>query len=355
MADPGELSEDEEQLFVLLVPAEAGRLDRWLAGELPLSRSRIQALAVEGRVELDGRVVKGNVLPAEGQEVRVRVPPPPPSELQAEAIPVPLLHLDEDLLVVDKPAGLVVHPARGHAQGTLVHALLHLLIQAGGDPVRPGVVHRLDKGTSGTMVVARRPEAHEALAADFAVHAIERRYLALCWGGPATERGSVDAPIGRHPRDRLRFAVVEGGRRSLTHWAVRSRVELPIPGSRLGGALCLVECRLETGRTHQVRVHLSSIGLPLVGDPVYRGRPTVPASLRDLVQPLERPLLHAWHLGFRHPRTGAWMSFRTPPPPDFLAVAAAAGLRVPAEPGRDLGRWDMPPMTSVPRIEEDEP
>ncbi|RME25151.1 MAG: RluA family pseudouridine synthase, partial [Deltaproteobacteria bacterium] len=268
-------------------------------------------------------------------------PPPPPATLEGEDLDLPILFLDDDIIVVDKPAGIVVHPARGHATGTLVHGLLHLLREAGGDPARPGIVHRLDKGTSGTMVVTRTPEALDRLAADFSVHALDRHYLAVVWGAPPAAAGTVDAPIGRHPRDRKRFAVVEGGRRSVTHWALRGTASLPVPGSRTGGRLSLVECRLQTGRTHQVRVHLHHLGLPLVGDPVYRGRPRVPPALSLLLRDLDHPLLHAWYLGFRHPRTGAWMRFSSAPPADFQAILDRCGLELPDRPGQDLADRDM--------------
>lgn len=338
----------------LVAPVGAGRIDRWLADALPLSRSRVQALCQQGRVLLDGATTRPSTSLKGGEAVEVRVPPAAPSTLQGEDIPLPILHLDDDIIVVDKPAGLVVHPAKGHPTGTMVNALLHLLRQAGGDPARPGIVHRLDKGTSGTMVVARTPDAHQALAADFAVHRLDRHYLALVWGRPDRDAGTIDAPLGRHPVDRKRFAVVEDGKPSRTHWWLRDSVELPVQGSRTGGLLSLVECRLETGRTHQVRVHLTSIGLPLVGDPVYRGRPRQPPQLEPLLRSLDHPLLHAWHLGFRHPRTGDWLSWTTAPPDDYQQVAVAAGLALPSAPRRVHSQHDTHARTPPPPREAED-
>ena len=321
----------------LVAPRGAGRLDRWLAEVLPISRSRLQALVREGRVLVDGRPCKASHPLEGGEQVTVEVPPPPPSELVRDAIAVSVLYMDDDLLVVDKPAGLVVHPAKGHDRGTLVNALLHHLDEAGGDPSRPGVVHRLDKGTSGVMVVARTPLAMERLAADFATHDLDRRYLALVKGALPAERGVVHTRLGRHPTDRKRFAVVEaGGKEAVTRWAVRGVARLPVPGARDGGVVSLVECRLETGRTHQVRVHLTHLGHPLLGDPLYRSNGLPPPSLKPLLDAIDHQLLHAWHLAFRHPITGAWLDFTSSPPADFLAVLAACDLEVPVAPGRDL-------------------
>ncbi len=318
----------------LVAPAGAGRLDSWLAGALGRSRARVQALIREGRVEVEGKAARPSQDLKAGEEIRVEDPAPPPSTLERQEMDLPVLYLDEHLVVVDKPVDLVVHPARGHESGTLVNGLLHLLDEAGGDGQRPGIVHRLDKGTSGVMVVARSPEAMEKLAADFATHDLERRYLTLVWGSPAADQGEIEARLGRHPRDRLRFCVVPtGGRHALTRWWVRGRARLAIPGAREGGAVSLIECKLETGRTHQVRVHLHHLGHPVLGDPLYRGRSPVPPELKPLLDPLDHQLLHAWFLGFRHPIDGRWLSFCRPPPADFQAIAAACGLALPSQPG----------------------
>ncbi|MCB9777582.1 MAG: RluA family pseudouridine synthase [Alphaproteobacteria bacterium] len=321
----------------LACPSGAKRLDRFLAEALDLSRSRLAALVRDGHVTIDGVVATrpGASVPAASRVV-VQVPPPPPSELRAEDLAVPVLFQDEHIVVVDKPAGMVVHPAKGHDAGTLVHGLLHLLADADGDAERPGIVHRLDKGTSGVMVVARTAQAHEALGAAFAARDLDRRYLALCWG-EAPDVGRVEGAIARHPQDRKRMAIVEtGGKWAATRFAGRGVTRLPVPGSRDGGVVSLVECKLETGRTHQVRVHLTHAGLPLLGDPVYKRRVVVPPLLAPLLADIDHQLLHAWSLAFRHPVDGRWLSFRTDPPADFAAVQAAVSLPTPAGPGRDL-------------------
>ena len=306
-----------------VAPEALARLDQGLCAELGVSRSRVSAWIAEGRVWVDGRAVAkaGERLRA-GAVVEVEIPPPAPTGLIAEDIAVPLLFQDVDLVVVDKPAGLVVHPAKGHASGTLVNALLHLLGGESEDPdapERPGIVHRIDKGTSGVLVVARTPEAHEGLARQFADHSAERRYLALVWGELRGDRGTVDAALGRHPRDRLRFAVVKsGGKRAVTHW---ERLGTVAVGRRV---VNLVSCRLETGRTHQIRVHLTHLGHPLVGDPLYGPGHALPGF-----EGLDHQLLHAERLGFVHPRSGERLTFVSPLPDDFRAVLTALGLPAP--------------------------
>jgi 23S rRNA pseudouridine1911/1915/1917 synthase len=239
-------------------------------------------------------VTEGDVLEYERPEAQ-ELPPQP------EAIPLEVLYEDADLVVVDKPAGMVVHPAAGHRSGTLVHALLGRGGQwsTSGGIARPGIVHRLDKGTSGLMLAARNDQAHRSLAAQLASRTLGRTYLAIVRGELSHDSGVLEGPIGRDPRDRLRMAVVEGGRAARTRYQVVER--------RAGHTL--VRCELESGRTHQVRVHLSSLGHPIVGDDLYARRP--------LGGEPGRPLLHAWRLRFRHPRTGAEMSFESAPPADF--------------------------------------
>ena len=319
------------------VPLDAaGRLDAVLAPLVPLSRSRLQAVIRDGGVVVDGAVVcRPRHALIGGERVRVTLPPEPTTSLEPEDLSVPMLHLDAHVVVVDKPAGMVVHPAKGHDSGTLVHALLHLVATHGPDatvrgrpvdPTRPGIVHRLDKGTSGVMVVARTLAAHAHLAEQFAAHTADRRYLALVWGRTPGPSGTIDAALGRHPTDRKRIAVVEGGRRAVTHWERLGEGTYGVAGDARGGVVSLVRCRLETGRTHQVRVHLTQLGLPLLGDPVYAARRKVPGSLRDTLGPVGHQLLHATRLGLTHPGTGARHDWRTPPPPDFSAVAAALEL-----------------------------
>ncbi len=315
----------------------AGRLDAVLSGALSLSRSRLQALIKAGKVRVDGAVAARPRQPVHpGQWVEVDEPPPPPSGLVAEDLGVPLLHVDDEVVVVDKPADMVVHPAKGHPRGTLVNALLHLISAArvaAGDhptpPSRPGIVHRLDRGTSGVMVAARTPDALQHLAAQFAARTVQRRYAALVWGAPRQPKGTVDAPLARHPKDRLRIAVQDGGKRAVTHYEVVGEARHGIAGDARGGVISLVQCRLETGRTHQIRVHMHHLGLPLVGDPLYGRRRPVPGALRPLLGALDHQLLHAGVLGFAHPRTGAHCAHQTAPPPDFVAVLEGLGIPVP--------------------------
>ena len=314
----------------LVAPAFAGRLDRWLAGELPLSRSRIQALIAQGQVTVDGQVARAAQTLRGGEAVVVTVPEQRPAGLVAQDLAVPVLFQDDHVIVVNKPPGLVVHPAAGHHDGTLVNALLPSLPEADTDDadaaMRPGIVHRLDRGTSGVLVVARTPEASAHLAAQFHAHSADRRYLALVWGAPKDRAGTIDAPLGRHPSDRKRFAVVRDGRRAITRW--RLAQSQPLPG---GGVVSLLICQLETGRTHQVRVHLLHLGLPVVGDPLYGRQGPVPPALVAALEGLDHQLLHAGLLGFDHPATGERVRFSAPPPPEWTPVLAAAKLDLPTE------------------------
>jgi 23S rRNA pseudouridine1911/1915/1917 synthase len=324
----------------LRVP-EAGageRLDRFLAAAQPdLSRSRLQALIRAGQVTVSGRAARASQRLRAGEHVRVELPDPAARTvaLEPEAIPLTIVHEDGHLLVLDKPAGLVVHPGAGVATGTLVHALLHHApeIAGVGGAGRPGIVHRLDKETSGLMVVARTPAAHRALVEMLRARAVRRRYLAIVWGLPRAASGRIEGPIGRDPRQRKRMAVVaRGGKPARTRWRVRERL--------VGAAL--LEVTLDTGRTHQIRVHLAHIGHPVVGDPLYGGRGRAQLSrtagersLRAVVlDALPRQALHAAGLEFPHPVTGAAMSFTSPPPEDF--ERALETLRASAD-GRAAG------------------
>src|SRR5438094_3529110 len=256
-----------QTIDVRLEPAHAGwRLDRALAAAVPtLSRERLKALIRGGAVEAEGKLVRDPATKVRGEEaLRVAVPEPEPAHNEPQDIPLRIVFEDEHLLVIDKPAGLVVHPAAGNRDGTLVNALLHHFggSRAGiGGVARPGIVHRIDKDTSGLLVVAKTDVAHEGLAKQFAAHSIDRRYLAIVSGVPKTAGGTVDAPLARSAANRKKIAIVEGsrGKRAVTHW---TRLKVLKDAA-------LVECRLETGRTHQVRVHMASIGHPLLGDPVY--------------------------------------------------------------------------------------
>lgn len=301
--------------------AEQGgqRLDLFLAGRLPqLSRSRLQHLVREGRLRQGERLIAEpgyRVKP--GECFVLDVPAPEPATPAAQEVPLEVLFEDEHLIVLVKPAGVVVHPAPGHAEGTLVNALLaHCAgsLSGIGGVLRPGIVHRLDREVSGVMVAAKHDRAHIGLAGQFSVHSIERVYEAIVWGLPQAREGTVDRPIGRHPVDRKRMAVVrQGGKRAVTHWRV-----LGAAGTRAAH----LALRLQTGRTHQIRVHTSSLGHPIIGDRLYgRGRDAqAPAAAAAAIKSLDRILLHARHLGFTHPITGQAMAFDAPPPAIFPRV-----------------------------------
>jgi 23S rRNA pseudouridine1911/1915/1917 synthase len=304
----------------LVVEADADtRLDSYLAEALDTSRSRVEQWIADGRVRLNGEVPLKRMRPRAGDRLVVELPAPAPSPLAPEDIPLDVVYEDADLLVLDKPAGLVVHPAPGHAGGTLVNALLHRVddLSGIGGVLRPGIVHRLDKDTSGLMIVAKHDAAHRRLAAALQARRIRRRYLTLVWGHLPADTLTVDAPIGRHPTERKRMAVVEGGRSAVTHFERLERWP----------AADLVRAQLETGRTHQIRVHLQHLGHPVVGDAVYgAGRErgiSGPARrwAQTLARKVPRQFLHAAELELEHPRTGAALSFTAGLPADLAAVA----------------------------------
>jgi 23S rRNA pseudouridine1911/1915/1917 synthase len=305
----------------LEVPPEAAgeRLDTFIAAALSdLSRSRAVQLITDGQVRLNGQAARKSERVEAGDVVEVQIPPPAPSSVEPEPIPLELVHEDEDLVVLIKPAGLVVHPAPGHRSGTLVNALLHHIedLSGIGGVKRPGIVHRLDKDTSGLMIVAKHDRAHRSLASALKRREIQRVYLAACWGHLQTDRLTVDAPVGRSSRDRKRMAVREGGRPAVTHFERIARWP----------AADLVRAHLETGRTHQIRVHLAHLGHPVVGDPVYGTAGARGISGRDrawageLERRVTRQFLHAERLEFVHPRTRKPMRFEAPPPSDLAAV-----------------------------------
>jgi 23S rRNA pseudouridine1911/1915/1917 synthase len=297
-------------------PGDAGqRLDRFLADRWPeLSRTRLQALLEAGAIERDGVLIaEGSARVKPGQTFVARVREPQPARPQPEDLALDILHEDEHLLVLEKPAGMVVHPGPGHARGTLVNALLaHCRgsLSGIGGVLRQGIVHRLDKEVSGLMVVAKGDRAHIGLAGQFSVRRIERGYDAVVWGVPAQAEGSIEGPIARHPRDRKRMAVVAGGKPALTRY--RMAAAAGTLGARLHVALA-------TGRTHQIRVHLGTLGLGIVGDPVYRPRrrPMIGEALRAFLASFERIALHAWLLGFEHPISGERLRFERPAPAAF--------------------------------------
>ena len=308
---------------VRLDAAHAGwRLDRALADALPsLSRERLKSLVRSGALERSGTAVRDPALKVRGDEQFVLVvPEPEPAHNAPQDIPLHVVFEDEHLLVVDKPAGLVVHPAAGNSDGTLVNALLHHCgdsLSGIGGVARPGIVHRIDKDTSGLLLVAKTDVAHEGLARQFAAHSIDRRYLAIVSGVPRTSQGTVDAPLARSATNRKKIAIVEGarGKRAVTRW---NRLNVLRDAA-------LVECRLETGRTHQVRVHMASIGHALLGDPVYGG---TAKSHRKLLNELgfHRQALHAAELGFTHPVSKHRLSFSSGMPPDMQELFTALGV-----------------------------
>ena len=309
---------------IALAPSHGGwRLDRALADSVPtLSRERLKVLTKSGALTRpDGQPVRDPAIKVKGDETfLLTVPAPEPAHNEPQQIDLGIVYEDEHLLVVDKPAGLVVHPAAGNRDGTMVNALLHHCggsLSGIGGVARPGIVHRIDKDTSGLLVVAKHDLAHEGLARQFADHSIERLYLAIVTNVPRLLSGTVDAPLARSPTNRVKIAIADDGKgkNAVTHW---KRLSV------LNGA-ALVECRLETGRTHQVRVHLASIGHPLVGDPVYgRNRAEHRQMLKDLG--FERQALHATRIGFVHPVTKRRLSFDSPLPSDMQELFSELGV-----------------------------
>ena len=290
-------------LFEGTVSSEGERLDVFTAALAGVTRSRAGALMKDGYVTVDGVVQpKAGFRLKPGMWVAVEVPDPAPSRARAEDIDLDIVYQDADLAVIFKPSGMVVHPAAGNETGTLVNALLkHLDNLSGiGGEIRPGIVHRIDKDTSGLLLIAKNDMAHLSLSEQIRAHAVHRAYKAIVIGNLKEDEGTVDAPIGRHPVDRKRMAIVQGGREAVTHWRVLER---------LRGAT-FVECRLTTGRTHQIRVHMASIGHPVLGDPVY-GPKKSPYPVAG------GQLLHAYRIGFRHPRSGEEMRFEADPEPRF--------------------------------------
>ena len=322
--------------------ADAGqRLDRMLAAHIPsLSRSRLKALILDGQVAIGTKTLRDPALAVSaGDIIKVTLPPPEPAKPSAEAIPLNIVYEDGELIVIDKPAGLVVHPAAGHAAGTLVNALIAHCgesLSGIGGVKRPGIVHRLDKDTSGLMVVAKTDRAHRALSAQFAnktESGLERGYLAFVWGAPGRPKGTIDAPLDRHPVARDKRAVREGGRAAVTHWQVLERYT----GEDGKAVASLIACTLETGRTHQIRVHLAHIGYPIMGDAAYgagfrtKAARLAPAAGRALLD-LERQALHAYLLAIEHPVTRDVLRFRSELPADLGRLRHALA-ESPAGPG----------------------
>ena len=340
--DGGEPPQDEH-VDLEVQPEDAGtRLDQFLAGRLGgRTRSQIQKLIREGRVGLDRTAARAGIAVRTGDTVRVDIPAPTPATLRPEALPLEVVHDDADLVVVNKPAGMVVHPAAGHADGTLVNALLHHVqdLSGIGGELRPGIVHRLDRGTSGLLVVAKHDRAHADLARQFADREVEKEYVALVWGLVRQGR-RIDLPIGRDPVDRKRISV--RSRRA------REAVTRVVTAEPLDG-VTLVRVAIATGRTHQIRVHLSATGHAVVGDSVYGGRRRHPPPHLRVVQRLDRPFLHAARLAFTHPRDGRRIVFSCALPDDLqdLADAVRAVTRK-----RAAGRYEPAPLPLEPEEQE---
>jgi 23S rRNA pseudouridine1911/1915/1917 synthase len=309
-----------------------GRLDRVLAARIPaLSRSRLKALILDGQVTIAARTVLDPAASVNsGDTITVTLPPPEPAKPEGEDIPLDIVYEDDALIVIDKPKGLVVHPAAGHATGTLVNALIAHCgdsLSGIGGVKRPGIVHRLDKDTTGLMVVAKTDRAHRALSKQFENKSegpLERGYLAFVWGAPERPRGTIDAPLDRHPHARDKRAVREGGRDAVTHWELIERYT----GTDGKPVASLLACTLETGRTHQIRVHLAHIGHPIMGDETYSAgfktkASRLPPEARAVLESLGRQALHAERLAFDHPETGELMEFEAPLPADLDALRSA--------------------------------
>ena len=304
------------------------RLDRYIARSLDVPRNQVQRWIRDGHVLRNGRAASSSDAVAPGDAIRCAPPAPSDDRIEPESGELRLLWEDAELLVLDKPPGLIVHPGAGHATGTLAHRLLgrYPEIAGVGGPGRPGIVHRLDAGTSGALVIARTAETYRALSRAFASREVEKRYLAIAYGAPKVAAGRIEAPIGRHPTRRQEMAVVPHGRPAITLYRTLAAA----------GGLSLLELDLQTGRTHQIRVHLKHLGHPLAGDPVYGEArwKALPKARQPALRDFSRPALHAWRIAFAHPRTGERLAFEAPVPADLRDLwSIATGAAFPALPG----------------------
>jgi 23S rRNA pseudouridine1911/1915/1917 synthase len=283
-----------------LIAKKQQRVDKYIAANSDLSRSRVQELIKTGQVKVNQQKIKASYVLALEDQIQVKVPPLPTLSLKAENIPLDIVYEDQDVIVVNKPQGMVVHPAAGHPDGTLVNALLYHTKQLApsAEGFRPGIVHRIDKDTSGLLMIAKNAPARISLEKQLAAKSNKRQYLAIVHGNFQENAGTISAPIGRDPHDRKKMAVVANGKKAITHFKVLEQFP----------AYSLIQCQLETGRTHQIRVHLAYIGHPLAGDPLYGPKKTLAG---------EGQFLHAQVLGFKHPRTGKWLEFSVKPPKIF--------------------------------------
>jgi 23S rRNA pseudouridine1911/1915/1917 synthase len=305
-------------IFTYPFECEPMRLDLYISSRLEgETRASVQRLIEAGNVLVDGQSVRSSLKLKGGEEVAVQIPEPAAAEPKPESIPLEVLYEDHDLIVINKPAGMVVHPGPGNSSGTLVNALLaHCTDLSGvGGELRPGIVHRLDKGTTGVLVAAKNDRAHQGLSAQFHVHSVKRIYQALVFGNPSEETGKIEGIIGRHPTERLRQSgKARHGKHAVTRWRVKERY----------GRITLMELRLETGRTHQIRVHLTESGFPLLGDPLYpdggRVNNLADPRLKKMITSLGRQALHARTLGFIHPSSGEYMEFSAPLPDDLQGL-----------------------------------
>ena len=305
------------------VLSPTGRIDQWLSDEFEVSRSAASRWCKQGRVLVDGKKIKASAKLVAGTSIEVDVPNPESSEIVFQEMEIDIVFEDEHVIVVDKPSGLVVHPGSGNPDGTLINGLVNRIESGVGEHLRPGIVHRIDKDTSGLLVLAKTQEAFDCLKFQFKNHSIERQYMAIVWGEVETQ--TVEASLGRNPNQRIKFTVLEDGKNATTHVTL---VATGIPAqSGKGGQISLVECRLETGRTHQIRVHMQSIGNPLLGDPLYGRKGQLPAAWKPLHSQLQGQLLHAQTLGFLHPN-GDWMRFTSGIPEQFYEVMSFARITV---------------------------
>lgn len=307
--------------FIVSADQATQRLDRFLATQLPeISRTRVQSLVDEGRVQVDGTTVKPSYRVEEGDVISVEIPSPPPAAVEAESISLDVLYEDEDVAVINKPAGMIIHPGTGAETGTMVAALLHRFggmagLSNVGGPLRPGIVHRLDKGTSGAVVIAKTDAAHKRLVDEFRDRTVKKTYVALLHGRLKGEAGTIDLPVARDLRRRSRMtARRREGRQARTDWKMRFRL----------GAFTFIEADLHTGRTHQIRVHFSTLGCPVVGDTLY-GAPRQERVQGKLLPPLDRNFLHAARLAFSHPTTGKQIEVRVPIPDELVSYLRLLG------------------------------